>query len=273
MAAPKVGQIIDGYRFLGGNHKDPNSWQPAGVEEIAAAKTAGAAEGKMQGRASAPVNQNAFNDAANQLKDVTAARKSVGFLNSGMIGSLSTPHPDETGKVGLFSHGIAGSPGYNLDKDLGTIRARLMFSNLQKLQRGSATGSSGLGPLSNAEGEALRSTVASLDTGLPAGQLRQNLDRVREDVVLNNPGLLADKPYDLSQGQERSTIPRGAYYRDPQGNIRRNDNGDKGNPIIVPARGAVQQRPASPSQPQNAFAAAKPSGGVRTYNPKTGALE
>jgi hypothetical protein len=272
MAAPKVGQIIDGYRFLGGNHKDPNSWQPAGVEEIAAAKTAGAAEGKMQGRASAPVNQNAFNDAANQLKDVRGARQSAGFWNTGMIGNMTASHPDGNGKTGLFSGGIAGTPGYNLDKDLTTIRSRIMFANLAKMKAASANGASGLGALSIPEGEALKSTVSSLDVGLPAGQLRQNLDRVREDVILNNPGVNIDNPYDLSQGQSRETIPRNAYYRDAQGNIRQNKNGDKGNPIVRPGQGAPPQQSA-PQGPQNAFASAKPSGSVRTYNPKTGALE
>lgn len=40
------------------------------------------------------------------------------------------------------------------------------------------------------------------------------------------------KPFDLSGGQSRAAIPLGSYYRDPEGNIRRNDNGDRGNPII-----------------------------------------
>lgn len=46
-----------------------------------------------------------------------------------------------------------------------------------------------------------------------------------------------ESPYDLSQGQSRAPIPRAAYYRDPQGNLRRNDNADRGNPIIKPGRG------------------------------------
>lgn len=41
-----------------------------------------------------------------------------------------------------------------------------------------------------------------------------------------------DNPYDLSQGQSRATLPRAAYYTDPQGNLRRNDNADFGNPIV-----------------------------------------
>lgn len=46
------------------------------------------------------------------------------------------------------------------------------------------------------------------------------------------PGSSPDMPLDLSGGQSRATVPRGAYYRDAQGNVRRNDNGDRGNPVV-----------------------------------------
>lgn len=49
--------------------------------------------------------------------------------------------------------------------------------------------------------------------------------------AVKGEGTLA-KPFDLSGGQPRASIPRGVYYKDPQGNIRRNDNGDRGNPIV-----------------------------------------
>ena len=42
--------------------------------------------------------------------------------------------------------------------------------------------------------------------------------------------------YDLSKGQSRASIPIGSMYKDPQGNVRRNENADAGNPIIVPAK-------------------------------------
>lgn len=45
-----------------------------------------------------------------------------------------------------------------------------------------------------------------------------------------------ENPLDLSGGQSRDDAPKGAYYRDAQGNIRRNDNGDRGNPIFTPAQ-------------------------------------
>jgi hypothetical protein len=73
------------------------------------------------------------------------------------------------------------------------------------------------------------------------------------------PGASARNPLTLAQGQSRSTIPNGAYYRDPQGNVRRNDNGDRGNPVIVKAPGAQPPRPAAKPAPKPA---AKPAGGL-----------
>ncbi len=43
-------------------------------------------------------------------------------------------------------------------------------------------------------------------------------------------------PYSAQEAGDRATLPRGAYYRDPQGNLRRNDNGPTGNPVIEAAR-------------------------------------
>jgi hypothetical protein len=39
-------------------------------------------------------------------------------------------------------------------------------------------------------------------------------------------------PLSAKEAGDRSTIPRGAYYYDPQGALRRNDNGSRGNPVI-----------------------------------------
>jgi hypothetical protein len=76
-----------------------------------------------------------------------------------------------------------------------------------------------------------------------------------------------ENPYDLSRGQSRSTIPLGAYYKDPFGNLRRNDNGDTGNPKID-ALTRLQRKEAVGAKVSRAL---KPK--VLTYNPKTGELE
>lgn len=50
-----------------------------------------------------------------------------------------------------------------------------------------------------------------------------------------------DTPYDAQGAGDRSQLPRGAYYMDPEGNMRRNDNGPRGNPII--RRSGMTQKP------------------------------
>lgn len=190
------------------------------------------------GKGGAPQQQ--FDDARIQLNDVDAATKALsgrtgGFFNTGAIGALQAPAAGDKKWWG----GIPGSPGYNLDKELGTIRSRIMFANLAKMKNNSPNGASGLGSLTSSEGEALRSTVAPLDIGLPGSELRQSLGRVKDATIRQTPGLAEANPYDLSHGEPRANIPRGAYYRDPDGNIRRNDNGDAGNPIVHPANKPV----------------------------------
>lgn len=59
------------------------------------------------------------------------------------------------------------------------------------------------------------------------------------------PGNAPEKPLTIAVGQSRTTIPRGKYYKDPiTGDIRRNDNLDAGNPIIIRAKKAPVGKPA-----------------------------
>jgi hypothetical protein len=44
-------------------------------------------------------------------------------------------------------------------------------------------------------------------------------------------------PVDLSHGESRNALAPGLYYKDPYGNTRRNENGDRGNPKIDPRTG------------------------------------
>lgn len=241
MAAPNVGAIIDGYKFLGGNPNDEGAWQPVGVEELAAAKALGSAQGKNGLAGPQRVDQVTFNDAATQLKDLRDLEGRVNPLTSGFLGSLQADTPDPVGKGSLWN-GIKGSPGYNLDSDLETIKARMLMSGLSKIKN-PVTGGNPLGQMSNVEGNTLKAMVANLGVGQAPGQLRKNLNRVREEVIRNQRGVAQDNPYDLKNGGSRETIPRGAFYLDPQGNLRVNMNGDKGNPILKAAK--AQAAPAA----------------------------
>lgn len=79
-------------------------------------------------------------------------------------------------------------------------------------------------------------------------------------------------PFDLSGGQSRRDIPQGSYYRDPEGNIRRNENADAGNPIVTAPRKAAKRGAGLPILNELAGAAANLNRGLLIGDEFTGAL-
>lgn len=149
-----------------------------------------------------------------------------------------------TGLVGGFLRKVPGTPAYQLDSDVDTLKARSAFGELQSMRNSSPTGGA-LGAISEGELKLLQAASANLDTGQGERQFDKNLGRLRSGVTARTPGLTLENPIDLSSGHSRQPVPRGAYYTDPQGNIRRNDNGDRGNPIVKKAAGAAGAAPAA----------------------------
>ena len=89
-------------------------------------------------------------------------------------------------QVGTFTTGtgslLAGIPGTsakNLAKTLETIKANLGFAELQAMRDASPTGGA-LGAIAVQELEALQSTIASLDQGQGAEQMKRNLGQIRK---------------------------------------------------------------------------------------------
>ena len=65
-----------------------------------------------------------------------------------------------------------------------------------------------------------------------------------------------ESPLSVQDAGDRSTTPRGSFYYDPQGNVRRNDNGSAGNPIIkkappIPEAPRASSGPTVPSDAVN----------------------
>ena len=165
--------------------------------------------------------QQAFEDARTQVSDIDNISKRVTWDNSGLVGNVLAKIP--------------ATNAYNLNRDLDTIKGRIGFDKLAQMRAQSPTGGA-LGQVSDTENRMLQSVLGSVDTGQSTDQLKSNLGRIKEHYLTSTPGLTPETAIDLTSGSTRSTIPKGAYYKDPQGNIRRNDNGDRGNPIIRPAQ-------------------------------------
>jgi len=80
---------------------------------------------------------------------------------------------------GSYLSVVPGTPAKELATVIGTIKARLGFDQLQQMRNASPTGGA-LGQVSNRELASLESALASLDQGLSADALRQNLKQIKE---------------------------------------------------------------------------------------------
>jgi hypothetical protein len=190
---------------------------------------------KAQRQPNDQARDDAFRRESDSMKAIENARSRAGFWT--------------TGPVGAISKNIPGTWAYDLDKDVDTLRARVGFNELAAMRAASPTGGA-LGNVTEKELAMLQAAGSNLEVGQSGDQFRSNLDRLEGTVKARQPGLTPETAVDLSGGQSRTTIPKGAYYRDPQGNIRRNDNLDAGNPIMRPANGRKAATSGLPPPPK-----------------------
>lgn len=111
-----------------------------------------------------------------------------------VIGKIDEILPTISGmNTGFASYAnmVRGTPQYNLATQLDTIKSNVGFAALQAMRAASPTGGA-LGQVSEQENRLLQSTLASLDQGQSAEQLKANLAKVKlhfENLkrVLNAP--------------------------------------------------------------------------------------
>ena len=97
------------------------------------------------------------------VDDLLEAKNAVGWQTSGFIGKNTS--------------NIPGSPAYNLQARLQSIKARIGFGELQKMRFESPTGGA-LGQVAVQELEQLQNSIASLDLGQGEGQLKSEMDKL-----------------------------------------------------------------------------------------------
>lgn len=109
------------------------------------------------------------------VQDIDRALGSVGPLTSGVGAQITDA--------------IGGTPAHDLNALLDSIRANVGFEQLQRLREASPTGGA-LGPVSDAENRLLQSVLGSLSNTQGSGQLRFNLNRLRNIYldIIHGPG-------------------------------------------------------------------------------------
>ena len=83
-----------------------------------------------------------------------------------------------TGLVGKGQSFVPGTDAFTLKERISTIKANLGFDRLQQMRDASPTGGA-LGQVAVQELQALQSSVASLDVGLPKKELDKNLGKIQ----------------------------------------------------------------------------------------------
>lgn len=128
----------------------------------------------------------AFTDTVNDVAGPSGAiDKAIEFIKA---------HPDSYGTVakGILGHGaadVAGTNAYQLGQLLSPITSNIMLDKLAQLKQASANGSSGLGSLSNAEGETLRNSLGSVDQGQSGPQIIASLEGLRAKMKRSQSNL------------------------------------------------------------------------------------
>lgn len=112
------------------------------------------------------------------------------------------------------------------------LRNAAFINQIQQIQKNSPTGGGASLGNSIAEGQRLEGAFGSLAVGQDPAALASTLKNIGGMVQAWQPGLTQQAPIPTSSPQARETLPRGAYYRSPEGAIRQNLNAGAPNAII-----------------------------------------
>lgn len=103
-----------------------------------------------------------------------------------------------TGLIGKGQSFVPGTDAFTLKERIATIKANLGFDRLQQMRDASPTGGA-LGQVAVQELQALQSSVASLDVGLPKKELDKNLGKIQTHYAAWLKALGREVPPELTQ--------------------------------------------------------------------------
>jgi len=109
-----------------------------------------------------------------------------------------------TGIIGKGQSFIPGTDAFTLKERISTIKANLGFDRLQQMRDASPTGGA-LGQVAVQELQALQSSVASLDVGLPKAELDKNLGKIQDHYAKWLKALGREVPPELTQPAAQPT--------------------------------------------------------------------
>lgn len=132
------------------------------------------------------------------LTKVDEAVGQTGFMTSGLTGKAISQIP--------------GTPAYDLDKTIDTIKANIGFNELNEMRQASPTGGA-LGQVAVRELEFLQAALAQLDIGQSKGQQLKHLNQVKDHYTKWKETLQAAKEGRVAPTKKVSSLPDPAQYK------------------------------------------------------------
>ena len=153
---------------------------------------------------------------ASQESSLNLIAQTTSFIKD--IDKLMDPGFFETGLIGQATAGLGGTPAYDREKELLSIRARLGLDQINEMKRlaaeSGATGT-GLGQISNIEFMSLQSTVEAIYIGMSGEAQNEALKNIKKhllNVQKLASGVAPADAIDWSAPEYKAT----GYHQDPE---------------------------------------------------------
>ena len=142
--------------------------------------------------------------------------QTTGFIQE--IDALMDPGFTEAGFIGGVSQAIPGTPAYDREKELLSIRARLGFDQINEMKRlaaESGASGTGLGQISNIEFMSLQSTIDAIYTGMSGEAQNKALENIKKHLLNVQKLASGVAPADAIEW-DRPEYKAVGYHKDPE---------------------------------------------------------
>ena len=142
--------------------------------------------------------------------------QTTGFIQE--IDDLMDPGFMETGFVGGVTAAVPGTPAYDREKELLSIRARLGFDQINEMKRlaaESGASGTGLGQISNIEFMSLQSTIDAIYTGMSGQAQNEALANIKKHLLNVQKLASGVAPADAIEWDKPEYKAIG-YHKDPE---------------------------------------------------------
>lgn len=134
------------------------------------------------------------------------------------IDALMDPGFTETGFIGGVTSAVPGTPAYDREKELLSIRARLGFDQINEMKRlaaESGASGTGLGQISNIEFMSLQSTIDAIYTGMSGEAQNKALAAIKKHLLNVQKLASGVAPADAIEW-DRPEYKAVGYHKDPE---------------------------------------------------------